>query len=217
MTVALKVCCIASPEEARLAVEAGASALGLVSAMPSGPGVIAESLIAGIARAVPPGIETFLLTSRTEGEAIVAQLEACRPSTVQLVDVVPDSTYATLRRRCPAVKIVQVIHITGPESCAEAVRASNLADALLLDSGRPDRAVKELGGTGRNHDWGLSHEIVEAVAKPVYLAGGITPENVLDAIEAVRPYGIDLCTGVRSDGRLDPVKLARLVAEMRTA
>ena len=194
-----------------------ASALGLVSAMPSGPGVIAESLIAEIAASVPPGIETFLLTSRSGGEAIAAQLEACRPSTLQLVDAVPDSAYATLRRRCPGVRIVQVVHVTGPESLAEAERASQRADALLLDSGRPDRAIKELGGTGRTHDWALSRAIVETVAKPVYLAGGITPENVRDAIAAVRPHGIDLCTGVRSEGRLDPVKLERLVAEMRAA
>ena len=217
LSTALKVCCIASAEEARLAVEAGASALGLVSAMPSGPGVIAESLIAEVAASVPPGIETFLLTSRIEGDAIAEQLEACRPTTVQLVDAVPDSAYATLRRRCPAVKIVQVVHVTGPESLAEAERASARADALLLDSGRPDQTVKELGGTGRTHDWSLSRDIVAAVAKPVYLAGGIRPDNVRAAIDAVRPYGIDLCTGVRSEGRLDPVKLERLVAAMRAA
>ena len=217
MSVALKVCCIASLEEARLAVEAGASALGFVSAMPSGPGVIAESLIAEIAGSVPPQIETFLLTSGTQGAAIAEQLEFCRPTTVQLVDAVPAATYAALRRRCPAVKIVQVVHVTGPDSLEEAKRAIEHADALLLDSGQPDGPVRELGGTGRTHNWALSREIVASISEPVYLAGGISPDNVRDAIEVVRPYGIDVCTGVRSDGRLDPAKLEGLVAQMRAA
>ncbi len=217
MRLRLKVCCIATIEEAETAVGEGATALGLVSEMPSGPGPIPEARIAEIAAAVPPGIETFLLTCRTEAAAIVAQLERCRTTTVQLVDAVAETVYAALRRARPETRLVQVIHVRDDAAVEEACRAAHHVDALLLDSGRPELAVKQLGGTGRTHDWRLSRSIVEAVSVPVYLAGGIHPGNVAEAIAAVGPYGIDLCTGVRRDGRLDAEKLGALVAAMRGA
>jgi phosphoribosylanthranilate isomerase len=211
----LKVCCIASVDEARLALEHGAWALGLVSAMPSGPGVIADEQIAEIARSVPSDVPTFLLTSRTDGPHVVAHLEKTGANTVQLVDAVPVATYAAIRRALPRVRIVQVIHVCDAASIEEAREAAEHADMLLLDSGNPKLAVKELGGTGRTHDWSLSRAIVDCVDKPVLLAGGIRPENVRVALDAVRPHGIDLCSGVRTNGRLDPEKLRSLTASMR--
>lgn len=210
----LKVCCIASVEEAELALRHGAWALGLVAEMPSGPGVIDDATIAAIARAVPREVATFLLTSRTDGAAIVEHVVATGVNTVQLVDAVPAAAHAALRRELPHVRVVQVIHVRDAGSVDEARAAAEHVDVLLLDSGNPALAVKELGGTGRVHDWSVSRAIVEAVDRPVFLAGGIRPENVADAIRAVRPHGIDLCSGVRTDGRLDPSKLARLVAAM---
>ena len=120
-----------------------------------------------------------------------------------------------LRRLLPSTRIVQVVHVTGPEALAEAVAAAPEVDALLLDSGNPALAVKELGGTGRTHDWATSRKIREAVAVPLWLAGGLTPANVASAIEAVRPFGVDVCSGVRTNGKLDEEKLARFVAEVR--
>jgi phosphoribosylanthranilate isomerase len=213
----LKVCCIASIEEARIAIHAGASALGLVAAMPSGPGPISDEEIAAIAAFVPPPIATFLLTSRTDPDAIVEHLARCGTNTVQLVDAVPVAAYAAIRRAHPAVKIVQVQHVTGSEAIEEARRVAPHVDALLLDSGLPSLAVKQLGGTGRVHDWSVSRAIVAESARPVFLAGGIRSENVAEAIRTVRPFGIDLCSGVRSDGRLDVGKLDRLVRAMREA
>lgn len=217
MRTRLKVCCIASVEEARTAVAAGADAVGLVARMPSGPGPIPDALIAEIAATVPPPVATFLLTSETDPAAIVEHVGRCRANTVQLVDAVPADAYAGLRRAHPAVRIVQVIHVEDQDSVEEARQAASHVDALLLDSGRPKLAVKELGGTGRVHDWTLSARIVAESPVPVFLAGGIRADNVAEAIRAVRPYGIDLCSGVRTDGRLDPAKLAALVAAMRAA
>jgi phosphoribosylanthranilate isomerase len=205
--VRVKICCIATQEEAALAVGHGAAALGLVGRMPSGPGVIEDRLIAQIARTVPPPVATFLLTSETEAEAIVDHARRCGTNTVQLVDAVELSVYEAIRRALPHLKIVQVIHVSGPESVTDARARAPLVDALLLDSGRPNAAVRELGGTGRTHDWSLSREIVAAVERPVFLAGGLRPENVAQAIRQVRPFGVDLCTGVRRDGRLDPERL----------
>lgn len=217
MRTRLKVCCMASVEEARIAVAAGADAVGLVARMPSGPGPIPDALIAEIAATVPPPVATFLLTCETDPAAIVEHVGRCGTNTVQLVDAVPAAAYAALRRAHPAVRIVQVIHVEDQDSVEEARRAASQVDALLLDSGRPKLAVKELGGTGRVHDWTLSARIVAESPVPVFLAGGIRADNVAEAIRAVRPHGIDLCSGVRTDGRLDSAKLAALVAAMRAA
>jgi phosphoribosylanthranilate isomerase len=213
--VRVKICCIASFDEARLAIDAGAAALGLVSAMPSGPGPIDEALIAEIAAAVPPPTETFLLTSQQRAEAIVRQHRRCRTSVLQLVDAVADEDLKQLRAALPQVKLVQVIHVTGPASVGEALAAAPLVDALLLDSGNPQLAVKQLGGTGRTHDWAQSRAIALQSPVPVWLAGGLNAGNVAAAIDAVRPHGIDLCSSVRSDGRLDAGKLAAFMAAVR--
>ena len=207
----VKICCIASLDEARTAVAAGADALGLVGRMPSGPGPIPDALIAEIAAIVPPAVASFLLTSETEPRAVVDHVRRCGTSTVQLVDAVPAETYAALRDALPAIRIVQVIHVTGPDSLEEARRVAGRVDGLLLDSGNPTAAVKELGGTGRVHDWSVSRRIVAEAGVPAFLAGGLRADNVANAISAVAPYGVDLCSGVRTDGALDPVKLHRFV------
>jgi phosphoribosylanthranilate isomerase len=213
----VKVCCISSVEEARLAVAAGASALGLVSAMPSGPGVVAEELIAEIAATVPPGVATFLLTSLEDPDAIVAQQRRCRANTLQLVDRLAPGSHDRLREALPGIGIVQVVHVGGAESVEEAVAVAPHVDAILLDSGNQSLPIKELGGTGRVHDWAISRRIREAVPVPIYLAGGLRPENVGEAIRQVGPFGVDLCSGVRTDGRLDPDKLTRFFAAVARA
>ncbi|HEY7754384.1 MAG TPA: phosphoribosylanthranilate isomerase [Steroidobacteraceae bacterium] len=206
--VFVKVCCIASVDEARLAVSAGASAIGLVSAMPSGPGPIPEELIAAIASRVAPPTETFLLTALTEAEAIAEQHGRCGTTALQLVDHVPETELIRLRRLVPGVRLVQVIHVQGGHSIEEARAAAPLVDTLLLDSGNPGLAVKELGGTGRVHDWTHSREICATAGIPVLLAGGLHPGNARTAVEQVRPSGLDVCSGLRTEGRLDPQKLS---------
>ena len=203
----VKICCISSLDEARLAIRHGASALGLVSHMPSGPGVIADDLIAQIAASVPPPVATFLLTSRCEADAIVGQHAICRTSTIQLVDAVEPGELQRLRRALPQVKLVQVVHVRSENSVDEALAVAPYVDALLLDSGNPSLQVKELGGTGRVHDWQLSRRIRERSTVPVFLAGGLHASNVRAAVDAVQPFGVDLCSGVRVDGRLDAGKL----------
>jgi phosphoribosylanthranilate isomerase len=215
----VKICCIASVEEARLAQAHGAAALGLVSAMPSGPGVIADTRIADIATAMRgTGLRSFLLTARTDADAIAVQHAAAGTTTLQLVDAVPVAGLRRLRALCPGVELVQVIHVTDEGALAQAEAVAPWVDGLLLDSGNPALAVKELGGTGRTHDWRLSRRIRDAVAPcPLWLAGGLRAHNVAQAIAAVRPHGLDLCTGVRRDGRLDAGLLAAFMSAVRTA
>lgn len=210
----VKICCVASAEEARAAVECGASAVGLVSEMPSGPGVIAEDLIAEIASRVPPPVATFLLTCRQEAAAIVAQQRRCRVNTIQLCDRVAPEVHAELRARLPGVSLVQVVHVAGEESFEEALAVAPRVDALLLDSGNQSLAVKELGGTGRVHDWRISRRIRDAAPVPVFLAGGLNPSNVAEASAAVRPFGLDVCSGVRTGGKLDVDKLRAFFAAL---
>lgn len=203
----VKICCIASIREAWMAMEAGASALGLVSQMPSGPGIIGDPLIAEIVRAIPPPVATFLLTSETSAQAIINHQQKVHANTLQLVDIPETGSYDVIRRALPVIKIVQVIHVTGEKSADQAFSIADQVDALLLDSGNPALKVKILGGTGQKHDWKISRKIVEEAQVPVFLAGGLNPANVREAIDQVGPFGLDLCNGVRTDGKLDQKKL----------
>jgi phosphoribosylanthranilate isomerase len=214
-TPRVKICCIGSVDEAVLAIECGASALGLVSHMPSGPGVISDEKIAEIAAAVPPAIGTFLLTSRQSVADIIEQQRFCCTNTIQICDHLTHGTHRDLKDALPGIAVVQVIHVTCPESVDEAVRVAPYVDAILLDSGNQKLAVKELGGTGRTHDWTLSLVIRERIDVPLFLAGGLTPENVDQAIEEVGPFGLDICSGVRTDGKLDAAKLKRFFSAVR--
>ncbi len=213
----VKICCIADIDEAWMAIRAGASALGLVSDMPSGPGLISEERIAEIAARVPPPIATFLLTSLTDTAAIASQQRRCASNTVQICDRLATGRHADLRAALPGIALVQVLHVTGPETIGEAEAIAAEVDALLLDSGNQTLQVKELGGTGRTHDWRVSRAIRERVAVPVFLAGGLRAENVAEAIRAVRPFGIDVCSGVRTDGRLDEAKLEAFMEAVGSA
>jgi phosphoribosylanthranilate isomerase len=208
----VKICCIASREEARLAIRYGASALGLVSEMPSGPGVIEEEEIAWIAAAVPPPVVSVLLTSKQDTAAIIAQQRRCGVSAIQICDRLTSGRYRDLRVALPGIRLIQVIHVSGQEAFEEGLAVAPQVDALLLDSGNQSLAVKELGGTGRVHDWQISRAIRKAVDVPVFLAGGLTADNIAEAIRIVQPFAVDLCSGVRTNGALDETKLARLFA-----
>lgn len=199
-----------------MAIEAGASAVGLVSAMPSGPGPISEELIAEIAATIPPGVSSFLLTCLQDATSIIDQQRRLGVNTIQICDRLTKGTYQDLREALPGVSLVQVVHVTGPEAVDEAIAVAPHVHAVLLDSGNQSLAVKELGGTGRTHDWSLSRRIREAIEVPLFLAGGLNPANVAVAIREVQPFGIDVCSGLRTDGRLDREKLRAFFTRVKT-
>ncbi len=204
----VKVCCISSHEEARLAIEYGADALGLVGPMPSGgQGIIDGKLAREIAKTAPPTVETFLLTSREHGNDIADHVEYCGTTTVQIVRHIDPSEYPTLIKRLPTTKRVQVIHIENEDAIELVKKYEPFVHAFLLDSGRPSAPELTLGGTGRVHDWKISAAIVKTTTKPVFLAGGLRPGNVREAIRSVAPFGLDLCSGLRTDDQLDEEKL----------
>jgi phosphoribosylanthranilate isomerase len=204
----VKICCINSIAEANLAMRYGASAIGLVGKMPSGPGPIDDELIKQIAVTIPPPVATFLLTCETSAAQIISHHKRTFTNTIQLVDELPGKDYAIIKEAIPAIKLVQVIHVVDEGSVEEAIKVSEHVDAILLDSGNPKLAIKELGGTGRVHDWKLSRKIKESIPIPLFLAGGLNAGNVRQAIDEVEPYGVDVCSGVRTNGELDENKLA---------
>jgi phosphoribosylanthranilate isomerase len=206
--VRVKICCIQSVEEAVMATRYGAHALGLVSKMPSGPGVIPEDKIRNIIRVLPPGISTVLLTSETTAAGLGKQLSTLHPTAIQLVLPVEKNVYSTLHASFPHLKIIQVIHVKDEQSLNDALAVSDEVDAILLDSQISVGGVTVFGGTGSIHDWELSRTIVQKVTVPVFLAGGLNPVNLRQAIDTIHPYAVDVCTGVRTEGTLDEFKLA---------
>lgn len=206
-SLAIKICCVNDVAEARLAISYGAAAIGLVSQMPVGPGVISDRMIAEIASELPPDIGTFLLTSLTDPDQIARQAAAAGVNTVQICDRLAPGAHQHLRRLARDLSLVQVVHVLDEASYHEALHVAPHVDSLLLDSGNPYGAERELGGTGRTHDWEISRRIVRDVEIPVLLAGGLNADNVGEAIRKVRPYGVDVCTGVRTSRRLDRTKL----------
>lgn len=211
MRVRIKICCISSVEEAKLAIKMGADALGLVGKMPSGPGLIADELIESITRHIHPPVSSFLLTSEQSATAIIQHIHRVNTNTVQIVDELTEGSYSDIRKALPHLGIVQVIHVKGEESVDEALKVHEMIDAILLDSGNPQAAVKTLGGTGNTHNWAISRKIVESVKVPVFLAGGLHAGNVQQAINEVKPFGVDICSGVRTNGGLDPEKLTAFI------
>lgn len=216
MQTQIKICCIASVEEASMAVRYGANAVGLVGRMPSGPGPIPDELIASIAATVPARIDSFLLTCEQSSTQIIEHVKRAGTNTVQIVDELAEGTYDEIREALPLLKIVQVIHVTGEDSIAQALGVQEFVDYILLDSGNPKAAIKTLGGTGNTHNWEISRELVKAVRVPVFLAGGLNAGNVAQAIRIVKPYGVDICSGVREEGKLHKQKLIDFIAAVHS-
>lgn len=214
MKTSVKICCISTEEEAKIALEFGADVLGLVAKMPSGPGTIGDDLILQIVQSIPSETFTFLLTPKTNPYEIIDHQRLTGTNCIQLVDAVKVEDYKILRDNLPNIKLIQVIHVIDNLSVEQAKQYAKVADIILLDSGNPNLSVKELGGTGRVHNWELSRKIVESISKPVFLAGGLKPENIRDAIDFVKPYGVDICSGVRTNGKLDLEKLKQFFKEM---
>jgi phosphoribosylanthranilate isomerase len=208
--VKVKICCISSIEEAALAIGYGAAAIGLVGRMPSGPGIITDELIHSIAKTVPPPIDSFLLTSETTAEKVIEHHKKVNTTTIQIVDALSGREYHKIREAIPQIKLVQVIHVLDEKAVQEAIEISEWVDSILLDSGNPNLSTKVLGGTGKTHNWDLSKKIRENISIPTYLAGGINKDNIRKAIDHVQPYGIDLCSSVRTNGQLDERKLEEL-------
>ena len=211
MRTRVKICCIENPQALDAAVRAGADSLGFVGPMPSGTGIVDLATAAGLIARVPPGVTSFLLSSATTPVQLVNEAGMTRAAALQIVDRPGPGAYERLRRELPGLKIVQVVHVDGATALDEVLAIAPDVDAVLLDSGSRDGLVARLGGTGEIHDWRISRAIVERCPRPVWLAGGLNPANVADAIGVVRPFGVDVCTGLRKGGRLDEATMGAFI------
>jgi phosphoribosylanthranilate isomerase len=205
-----------SVAEMRLAVACGADCVGLVGHMPSGLGVIADTLARDIAHATPPAVSPILLTSRTQAREIADHIIFCGVGIVQIVNHIDPATHDRLDELVPAVRRLQVIHVESDDALRLLEFYSGHVHGFLLDSGRPGLAIPQLGGTGRIHDWSISAEFVRRSPLPVFLAGGLNVANVTAAIRQVRPYGVDVCSGLRSPLSLDESKLRAFMLAVRS-
>ena len=211
-TPLVKVCCISSLTEAKRALKAGADLLGLVSEMPSGPGVISLELISKIRAELASDTKTVLLTSKLTSQDILAQHKIANTWGLQIVDALPKDELKALRKALPKTRLIQVVHVQDKSSISEALAYEDFVDFILLDSGNPTAELKTLGGTGETHDWNLSREVCRRSRLPVFLAGGLNSDNISEAKSTVRPHGFDLCSGIRTDGKLDSEKLVKFMA-----
>ena len=213
----MKVCCIRDLEEACLAIRYGVDAVGLVGPMPNGPGQIDAPTVRALTTTTHAGVSSWTLTIATDAATIIETARASATQTIQLVCGVEPAVADVIRAAMPALRVVSVVHVLGPTAIAAAVRIAPHVHGVLLDSGRPGAKTPTYGGTGDTHDWDVSRQIVDAVPGPVWLAGGLTPSNVGGAIRAVRPFGVDVCSKLRTDGRLDQAKLMAFAAAVRAA
>ncbi len=214
----VKICCISSKEEAALAIGHGAHILGFVAEQPSGPGIVDDDTIRDIVRDVPSGVSTFLLTSRIAAAEIADHVAYCCTDSVQLVQHIDVAAHEKLDQMLPPnIRRIQVIHVQDETALDLIDLYTPFVDAYLLDSGRPTATIAEFGGTGRTHDWAISAKFVARSTRPVFLAGGLNAGNIANAIRQVRPYGLDLCSGVRTEDRLCEKKLADYFSAVRAA
>jgi phosphoribosylanthranilate isomerase len=192
-------------------------ALGFVGVRLPSPRAISDAEIAALTAATPPPLATVLLTSEQTAQAISSQVRRTQPAAVQILPHIDPAESGRLAELEPRIRRIQVIHVESPAVLDLIPIYTPHVHAFLLDSGRPDAATPEFGGTGRAHDWKVSAEFVRASHLPVFLAGGLSAANAAEAIRTVRPFGLDLCSGMRTDGRLDPEKLGEFMQAVRKA
>jgi phosphoribosylanthranilate isomerase len=210
----VKICGIRRVEDALAAVHAGADAVGcLVGLDYATPDRVDPAAARVIFESLPPFVARVLVTHRTGLADVTALMRESGATVAQLHGEFPTVAISALREALPYAAIVKSVHVTGEESIAAAVAASRVADAVLLDT----KARGRIGGTGVTHDWSISARIAATSSKPVILAGGLTPDNVAEAIAHVRPYAVDVNSGTRgADGFKDHAKVRAFIDAART-
>jgi phosphoribosylanthranilate isomerase len=219
MSLWIKICANTSLEDALLAVEAGADAVGFVFA-PS-PRRVAAKDVAAITPRLPAAVEKIGVFVDAALEEIVATARACGLTGVQLhFDAEPELPAKLHARLGPEVRILRVMHFSAEDTEAQmaqiAAHTKNPhVHAVLVDS----RTVTASGGTGEAFDWSAARQSLFQKNKKkarLIAAGGLSPCNVAEAIRVLRPWGVDAASGVEAaPGRKDPVKLREFMARAR--
>ncbi len=215
--VRVQVAGISTVEDALACEAAGVDAIGFTVGLPGGPhNGLDEAGAAAIIRALPPFVVPVLITYRVRAAEVVAMCRAMGVSQVQLHAPAPGEEVAAMRAAIPGLKVILAVNVVDEGAVSLAVGRARDADAIILDTYDP--VSGRHGATGKTHDWSVSRRAVEACPVPVILAGGLTPENLGEAIRVVRPWAVDVHTGVeRADGTTDHAKVRAFVTAARGA
>jgi len=205
VTMKVKICGITNTNDARMAAKFGADALGfLIGIRHKSEDVILPEEAKKIISACPPFVTTVMVTHLLESESIISLFREIGTTAIQLHDEIKLDEIKAIRKALPTVRLIKAVHITDlKESLRRARIFERIVDAIVLDT--INLKEDRIGGTGLTHDWQISKQIKESVSIPIILAGGLNPSNVQEAIRTVRPYAVDVNTGVKKD-RYDRVK-----------
>ena len=210
----IKFCGTTSPMDVQCAIDAGCDALGFIMGVThQSSDVVTPAEAAEMVRRLPPFIEPVAVTHLQGTDDLINLVRDSRCTTLQIQDAIEPSEMDTIRDALPFAKIVKAVHVIDESAIKVGKLYEPYADALILDS----RTREKIGGTGIPHDWNISATIVANSAIPVILAGGLTPGNVAEAIRRVRPYGVDVHTGIKRDSVRDPEKTLMFAREARGA
>ena len=206
----VKICGIKSIEDARAAYEAGADELGFHVALDGGRSPLTPESAAEMIRMLPGGVSSVVVTSATQPAQLIEIAKKTGANVLQLYgDATPEQVRA-VKAELPNIVIWKVLNVSDDSSIAKAKEYEGAADAIALDTLNKETGAR--GGSGKTHDWNISKRVVESVSVPVVLAGGLTPENVAEAIATVSPAGVDVNSGVSNpDGSKDIEKVKAFV------
>jgi phosphoribosylanthranilate isomerase len=196
----IKICGVRTVEDAMKCVDSGADAVGMLLA-PSPRRIPAEQA-RDIVESLPPFVTPVIVMMPSAAEEAIEAARAISPGALQLQGDEPPEMLVKIKRALPGVRLIKAVHVGGGDELVKARLYENVADAILLDTVSPER-----GGSGQTHDWSVSKKVVASIKKPVVLAGGLTPYNVAGAIKAVRPYAVDVASGVEAEGRIKDMAL----------
>ncbi len=210
--VKVKICGITNMNDALLAAEYGADFLGFIVDIEKSEDSLSRSVARDLIMQVPLEITPVMVTYLNKASDVVELARFVKPMAIQFHADITVGEIGKIRKALPKMKIIKAVHVTGEKAIDEAKKFEDYADYILLDS----KSKGKIGGTGKTHNWNISRKIVEKCKKPVILAGGLNPENVLDAVRIVKPFGVDVNSGVKSSPRKkDADKMERFIAEAR--
>lgn len=193
MSIRVKICGNRTLSDALISCHSGADAIGLIH----GVNYLTEDEVSltnasQILKKVPVFVDVVLVTHFVLANQILDIYEQIPTSSIQLQDNISEKEINIIKDKLVYVKLIKAVHVTGSDSIKMAQDYSNFFDAILLDT----KIGSRIGGTGKTHDWRISREIVQSIKRDVILAGGLTIENVEQAIKYVNPYGVDVNSGV---------------------
>jgi len=203
--------------EAQMLIDSGVHYLGFPLRLPVNEEDLSEAEAAALIAHLPVAVQGVLITYLDRAEEVIAFCRDLGVTIVQLHGPIAPQELVKIRTAAPDLAIIKSLVVRGEnidELKLTIAATAPFVEAYITDSFDPDTGAE--GATGKTHDWAIDRKLVELSPRPVILAGGLTAENVREAIARVRPFGVDVHTGIEgSDGRKDPYMIRRFVSEAK--